>query len=503
MQQLFDDIYAKITTGPRMSRWANAWDLPGLPLTVEFVKVVSASQKKGNYRSADQYIGRAIQEHKHLIGEIPMLVQLAIKDANRSPARGIGTTAFKDSFKVENLRSLVLTLHHNELNMSRLPCPPMPTSTTSSTCKTCQTISSCQRCTQCNMAICKACKNIDIDCQCMGHMVKANERLLAVDACVLGSWWLTRGIELAAARACHMWTDKATKTASWSLPISKTDPKDMCTTRTHGCCCRANIEPICPYHTATRHLRRLRSTFGKDFARHDLNIPLFPSCEGEFRSHFEMTGMIQDIIELTGEPLTRPGVDGRRLQRFAEHVLRVSGAQLMARGGMDLYFIQLMGRWGSNSIERYVQDSYLLDQNNVSIAVTDKINARPDTGHSTEMISENNKSSLTDATMISLQKDIETMQIELGTLRTKVDLKALILNNKTQTMHIPVICEKGTPSSTWKTRCGWAYAKQTFCRVTCLPAGASRCTKCWKTDDPIGPCDEPEHQDSSESSNEN
>jgi hypothetical protein len=49
---------------------------------------------------------------------------------------------------------------------------------------------------------------------------------------------------------------------------------------------------------------------------------------------------------------------------------------MMARGGMDLYFIQLMGRWGSNAIERYVQDAYVLDQQSIAMAVTDKIDAK-------------------------------------------------------------------------------------------------------------------------------
>jgi hypothetical protein len=88
---------------------------------------------------------------------------------------------------------------------------------------------------------------------------------MAVDACILGGWWLTRGIELASARAYHMWTDPATSTVSWSLPVSKKDIKGMCTTRTHGSCCKNTAEPICPYHTAIRHLGRLKTTFGRDF----------------------------------------------------------------------------------------------------------------------------------------------------------------------------------------------------------------------------------------------
>ena len=326
---------------------------------------------------------------------------------------------------------------------------------------------------------------------------------MMVDACILGGWWLTRGIELAAARACHMWTDHETATVSWSLPVSKTDVKGMCATRTHGCCCKKSREPICPYHTAVRHLRRLRITFGHNWNSADRDIPLFPNRDENYLSHTETIKYIRDVIGQTGEALTRPGVNGKPLQRFAEHVLRVSGAQMMARGGMDLYFIQLMGRWGSNAIERYVQDAYLLDQQNIAMAVTDKIDTRASQDRSENTSKPSVSPMLSSATEVSLQQDIENIKMALQSLKIQVETKTLILNTKSGLLHIPNICENGTPNSTWRTKCGWGYGHQVFCRVTCLPVGATRCSKCWKHEDsPDTGTTEPEAEENSDSSAE-
>ena len=42
-------------------------------------------------------------------------------------------------------------------------------------------------------------------------------------------------------------------------------------------------------------------------------------------------------------------------ERFSEHSLRVSGAQLFARLGWDVAVIMALGRWGSDAIKAYVQ----------------------------------------------------------------------------------------------------------------------------------------------------
>ena len=51
---------------------------------------------------------------------------------------------------------------------------------------------------------------------------------------------------------------------------------------------------------------------------------------------------------------------GRQIHRFSEHVCRVSGAQFLTRIGYGLESVQLIGRWGSEAIKRYIQDSPLM-----------------------------------------------------------------------------------------------------------------------------------------------
>ena len=43
------------------------------------------------------------------------------------------------------------------------------------------------------------------------------------------------------------------------------------------------------------------------------------------------------------------------LERISGHTLRATGAQGMATLGVDTYSIQLLGRWGSSAVLRYVR----------------------------------------------------------------------------------------------------------------------------------------------------
>ena len=69
--------------------------------------------------------------------------------------------------------------------------------------------------------------------------------------------------------------------------------------------------------------------------------------------------IFSSAIALTDTPLTRPGPHGEPLPRFGEHVCRVSGAQFLSRLGYSLEAIQLIGRWGSDAVKRYIQEAPL------------------------------------------------------------------------------------------------------------------------------------------------
>ena len=83
-------------------------------------------------------------------------------------------------------------------------------------------------------------------------------------------------------------------------------------------------------------------------------------------THYATICAIRLIIALTGEELTRRDGLGRLLQRFFEHCLRVSGAQFLARMGLELIIIQLFARWGSMAVLRYIQDAPLANQTGIA-----------------------------------------------------------------------------------------------------------------------------------------
>ena len=64
---------------------------------------------------------------------------------------------------------------------------------------------------------------------------------------------------------------------------------------------------------------------------------------------------IEHIAELLGEPL----VDVQGIRRFGGHTLRVTGARTLAGMGIDLMLIQLMARWSSDVVLRYVAEAPL------------------------------------------------------------------------------------------------------------------------------------------------
>ena len=81
---------------------------------------------------------------------------------------------------------------------------------------------------------------------------------------VAGSWFLTREVELACARAAMVeFTDSpAGLRVKWHLPASTTDPTAEGVARTHGCSCPpGRAATPCPAHALLDHVAFLKRTF--------------------------------------------------------------------------------------------------------------------------------------------------------------------------------------------------------------------------------------------------
>ena len=96
------------------------------------------------------------------------------------------------------------------------------------------------------------------------------------------------------------------------------------------------------------------------FLSGDGEAPLFPGEDGAALAKEKTIAVIRRTLANNKVSLKRPGPKGVGVvERFHGHCLRVSGAQLMCRLRVPVSTIMLLGRWGSRSIERYVQDAEL------------------------------------------------------------------------------------------------------------------------------------------------
>ena len=286
LRNLHRDQYANNTRNTRDSRWnlwtklAQQWGLPPLPITTDLVNAIGASLKQGRYRSSPQVFSMARQQHIALVKQpLSMDIELLIKQTLRSIERGLGPPTLKDAFTVEDLASVTCHPHSG-------PTPP-------------DWIDDTYDCTLATIVCC---------------------------------WWMLRGIEVAAGKREHVWfeTTPFGKMAFFTLPCHKTDTIGMCITRSHPCMCADGLVHLCPYHTLEQYIIRTTTQRGTVGTEESF---LFPGLNGGAITHEETIQVFRTAIKATGAQLTRPGPQGQLLQRFNEHVCRVSGAQFLTRLG--------------------------------------------------------------------------------------------------------------------------------------------------------------------------
>ena len=179
-------------------------------------------------------------------------------------------------------------------------------------------------------------------------------------ASLLASWWLLREIEASHARVGHIKVVHSTQTIEWTLPNSKTDLMALGTTRAHSCACSAMPPTLCPFHVMTTHLSAIHGGKGKteDF--------LFPTEDGSQTTKEGWASTFVGLAKLNELPLT----NSNGVSRYSGHTARASGAQHLARHGIELWRIQLFGRWTSQAFLRYVREAPLSNLNSLATEVS-------------------------------------------------------------------------------------------------------------------------------------
>ena len=219
------------------------------PLTPEKIEGVGSLMKASGYRSADNYMSAAKEEHISLgYSWTEQLAQAALR-FHLSTSRGLGPS--KQSEPLDFKMCVKLALSDD---------PPF-----------------------------------------IGGPIGI------MNLIVLFTYFLLREIEGALARWSDVHLNLVACTVTWRLPVSKTDPAAKGCERTWGCLCGPHCV-ACPFHAALAQ----NDLLSKKFPQHvtDKDIPFFPTAEATTVTAENMVKTVEFLADKTGQPLkTKSGVN--------------------------------------------------------------------------------------------------------------------------------------------------------------------------------------------------
>ena len=253
----------------------------------------------------------------------------------------------------------------------------------------------------------------------------------ARDAALVGAWWALRELELGAAKlgALKLRPDPqggTCGTASFNLPVSKADPAGVGKTRTHGCSCSQSVA-LCPVAAATRVYNAAAASARKHAGTQStLTMPLFPTPKGTFPTKDGSIAVFQQLATCLGVS-----------EHVTGHVLRVTGAQTMARAGMDLWEIQMFCRWGSSAILGYVRDVPMENSPQIATRVAGGLTKGEAMRQLTDAL--NTRSSKVPLSSSRMQQTVETiLERQLSSRESRLEEILKALSTKVESLSVEV-----------------------------------------------------------------
>ena len=468
LAELDQDVVARSSARSQESRLrtfrslAAAWEVAPFPLSVESIRCMAASLKAGGYRSSQLYFQSAINYQLRTLHEtVHPLLRSLIRDMNRSIKRGLGPSQLKHGFDPFLITGLIDSNDSDPFDLDKV-----------------------------------------------SHLT---------DAIILGVWFMLREIEIANCLFHHMVLEG--NELHLILPVHKTSTEGSFTARILRCGCRSRLHRMCPWHCAERHLIRLA---GHPAFRSGCSFPFFPDHEGRVISKAKFIDLVRRVLHSAGIPLVYHDESGHEFPRFGGHCLRVSGAMMLAAAGTPVSLIQLLGRWSSTAVERYIQQAPLAAVPSIpGNILNDSQDGSADVSRSVQVPNPSTPAAL--ATRQSRQEgsssretrqQINGMVTKLAALESEVKAlggliarpqETLIVRHRSTIVHQSAVEEQQNEPVTWHTRCGWYYGCKRFFRVPAISDKQRRCQKCFQlehsgVESPEGGSDADESGSSSSSS---
>lgn len=465
LDDLDRDVLARSTEPAQQSRVRTyralcaAWGVAPFPLSVENIRCSAASFKAGGYRSAALYLQAAVNYQIRFMKEpIHPLLRATIKDVVRSIKRGLGPARLKEGFDVFSLSSVVDTDDMAPFDFRR-----------------------------------------------PSHLV---------DVCIIGCWFMLREIELAGAYRQHL-TIEADQ-VHLLIPVHKTASAGALTNRSLRCPCKTLVHRLRPWHAAERHLIRLNMM---DSKKSSIASPLMPDPAGNVVTKAAFIDALRMMLLKAGISVYVVGESGQQLPRFGGHSMRVSGAMMLANAQVPLYLIQMLGRWSSSSVERYVQNAPLnsvpslpsgvFGQQDFNLPVS-LVGSQPGPHNvpnpSTPAMAPSvvvQPAATSDDRVPALTAVVDSIKQELQIMRGLISTpeSIFIARPRSKVVHLARVDEHSNIPQVWQTKCGWSYGCSCFFRVPSIEDRHSKCKKCFPSGDGhLDPADSEESQDEADSS---
>ena len=443
LDDLDKDILARSSEPAQLSRLRTygalcaAWGVAPFPLSVESIRCCAASLKAGHYRSAALYFQAAVNHQLRFLREpVHPLLRSTIKDVNRSIKRGLGPARLKEGFDVFVLSQLVDTSDADPFDFRR-----------------------------------------------PSHLA---------DVVIIGSWFMLREIELAGAYRQHLTIEAGE--IRLLIPVHKTASAGTLTSRSLRCPCRTVEHRLCPWHAAERHLIRLN---GMPASRSSVVQPLMPDPLGNVVTKIAFVEALRQMLTRAGVTVFLEGDDGQQIPRFGGHSMRVSGAMMLANAKVPVYLIQLLGRWSSSAIERYIQQAPLTSVPSLpdgvlgsqSLQIPEAWEASPSTPG--QLVSPPTPAPVVhqltqqvhqyDGRVPALASQVETLQREVQVMRGLISTPeaTFVSRPRSRVVHISLIDEQSNIPQVWQTKCGWSYGCSRFFRLQVIEDRFTKCKKCF------------------------
>lgn len=291
-----------------------------------------------------------------------------------------------------------------------------------------------------------------------------------VRATILASWWLLREIEASQAKVRHITVDHSLCKITWRLPSSKADWKALGAERSHRCSCQFSDRALCPYHCMVAHLESVGI---------DPDQPLFPTITGAAPSKQGWARTFTKIAELLNLPTTHPN----GAPCYTGHSARVTGAMHMATLNIELWRIQLFGRWSSDAFLLYIRDAPLAQLDDLATESSARLSIQAAQQQLKDLLRqvEAKQSELQHPVVEVSPQMLTDCEAALPALPAPATEDRLVRNRNTGgKVHLTLDMNSDSHPREWRTRCAWRFAlhETDFEFVSAAPESV-KCRKCF------------------------